>query len=77
MSDKVSIVKYTSSPDSLKKSIELCDGLKNLKPTDSVMIKPNLVAWDDQFPIAPFGVYTTTRLVEDLIICLKDAAKKY
>ncbi|WP_459923379.1 DUF362 domain-containing protein [Desulfatiferula olefinivorans] len=36
------------------------------------MIKPNLVAFDDQFPIAPFGVYTTTRLVEDLIVCLKD-----
>ena len=72
MSDKVSIVKYTSSPDSLKQSIELCDGFKNLSSSDHVMIKPNLVAWDNQFPIAPFGVYTTTRLVEDLIICLKD-----
>ncbi|MBC2714342.1 MAG: DUF362 domain-containing protein [Desulfobacteraceae bacterium] len=72
MSATVSIVKYASSPDSLKKSIELCDGFKNLTPSDRVMIKPNLVAWDDQFSIAPFGVYTTTRLVEDLIICLKD-----
>jgi uncharacterized protein (DUF362 family)/Ni,Fe-hydrogenase III small subunit len=56
----------------LKRSIELCDGFKNLCPSDRVIIKPNLVAWDDQFPIAPFGVYTTTRLVEDLIICLKN-----
>jgi len=72
MTETVSIVKYTSSPESLKKTIKLCDGFKNLKPTDSVIIKPNLVAWDDQFPIAPFGVYTTTRLVEDLIVCLKD-----
>lgn len=72
MPEKISIVKYTSSPESLKKSIELCDGFKNLNPTDRVMIKPNLVAWDDQFSIAPFGVYTTTRLVEDLIICLKE-----
>ena len=72
MAPKISLVKYTASPDSLKDSIALCDGFKDLKPTDSVLIKPNLVAWDDQFPIAPFGVYTTTRLVEDLIICLKD-----
>ncbi|MCD6584248.1 MAG: DUF362 domain-containing protein [Desulfobacteraceae bacterium] len=72
MTETVSIVKYTSSPESLKKSIELCDGFKSLRPSDHVMIKPNLVAWDDQFPITPFGVYTTTRLVEDLIICLKD-----
>jgi len=72
MFPKISLVKYTDSPNSLKDSIALCDGFKNLKPTDRVLIKPNLVAWDDQFPIAPFGVYTTTRLVEDLIICLKD-----
>ncbi|MDA3895367.1 MAG: DUF362 domain-containing protein [Desulfobacteraceae bacterium] len=72
MTETVSIVKYTSSPDSMKKTIELCDGFKNLNPSDHVMIKPNLVAWDDQFPIAFFGVYTTTRLVEDLIICLKN-----
>ena len=72
MSSTVSIQKYTSSPDSLKSAIDLANGFKNLKPSDRVVIKPNLVAWDDQFPIAPFGVFTTTRLVEDLIICLKD-----
>ncbi len=72
MTETVAIVKYTASPNSLKESIELSDGFKGLKPSDSIMIKPNLVAFDDQFPIAPFGVYTTTRLVEDLIICLKD-----
>lgn len=72
MSETASIVKYTSNLSSLKKSIELSDGFKNLKSSDRVTIKPNLVAWDDKFPIAPFGVYTTTRLVEDLIICLKD-----
>ena len=76
MPETVAIVKYTSRPESLKKSIELCDGFKSLTPSDRVMIKPNLLAWDDQFPITPFGVYTTTRLVEDLIICLKDSGCK-
>lgn len=72
MSSTVALSKYAPNSDSLKKTIDLCDGFAGLKSTDRVMIKPNLVAWDDQFPIAPFGVYTTTRLVEDLIICLKD-----
>lgn len=72
MSSNVSITKYTGSPDSLRKSIDLCAGLQNLKQSDQILIKPNLVVWEDIFPIAPFGVYTTTRLVEDLIICLKD-----
>ena len=72
MTALVSVTKYTESPASIKTAIEACNGFENLKATDRVLIKPNLVAWDDQFPIAPFGVFTTTRLMEDLIICLKD-----
>ncbi len=71
MKSVVSLIQYRRSPDSLKESITLCDGFAALKPNMRVLIKPNLVAWDDQFPMAPYGVYTTTRLVEDLIICLK------
>lgn len=72
MKPVVALKKYESSPESLQETIALCGGFEALKQTDRVLIKPNLVAWDDRFGIAPFGVYTTTRLVEDLIICLKD-----
>lgn len=72
MSSTVALGTYSPGADSLKKTIDLAGGFARLKPTDRVMIKPNLVAWDDQYPIAPFGVYTTTRLVEDLIVCLKE-----
>jgi uncharacterized protein (DUF362 family) len=72
MTPTVAIGKYKKDKDVLRKTIELCDGFKNVKSSDKVLIKPNLVAWDDQFPIAPFGVYTSTRLVEDLIVSLKD-----
>ena len=68
----VSLVKYSSSPDSLKNAIELCGGFSELKKDSKVLIKPNLVAWDSMFKIAPYGVFTTTRLVEDLIILLKE-----
>ena len=72
MEHLVSLVKYKGSPDSLREAIELCGGFEKLAKNAKVLIKPNLVTWDDQFKIAPFGVFTTTRLVEDLVILLKD-----
>ncbi len=68
----VSLTSYSESPGSLRKALDLCEGLNGLKTGHRVLIKPNLVAWDDTFPIAPYGVYTTTRLVEDLVIILKE-----
>ncbi len=72
MKPTVSLVSYSKSPESLKNAIDLCSGFSRLKASDKVMIKPNLVAWDDVFPFAPYGVYTTTRLIEDLVILLKE-----
>jgi uncharacterized protein (DUF362 family)/Ni,Fe-hydrogenase III small subunit len=72
MKPLVSLVQYAGSPDSLREAVELCCGLEKLERNARVLIKPNLVTWDDQFKIAPFGVFTTTRLVEDLVIMLKD-----
>ena len=72
MKPLVSLVQYTGSPDSLGEAIALCGGFEKLDSKARVLIKPNLVTWDDEFKIAPFGVFTTTRLVEDLVILLKD-----
>jgi uncharacterized protein (DUF362 family) len=73
MTASVSLFKYTTSPDSMRQAVTACRGLDRLNRSDRVLIKPNLVAWDDTYPMAPYGVYTTTRLVEDLIICLKES----
>jgi len=72
MLSRVSLTRYESDSQSLQQAVQSCDGFAGLKQTDHVLIKPNLVAWEKRYPIAPFGVYTTTRLVEDLIILLKD-----
>ena len=72
MKSVVSLVRYNKSPESLREAIELCNGFEGLDKKGRVLIKPNLVQWDNQFRIAPFGVFTTTRLVEDLIILLID-----
>ena len=72
----VSINKYESSPDSLAKAIEEAKGFEKLQTKHQVLIKPNLVGWDPVYPIAPYGVYTTSRLVEDMVTLLKDYGVK-
>ena len=68
----ISIIKYESSPNSLYTAIEGAKGFEKLKTSQRVLIKPNLVGWDPVYPIAPYGVYTTSRLVEDMVILLKE-----
>jgi uncharacterized protein (DUF362 family) len=72
----VSINSYESSPDSLAEAIAKAKGFEKLQTKHQVLIKPNLVGWDPVYPIAPFGVYTTSRLVEDMVILLKDYGVK-
>jgi len=66
------LVKYESSPESLRTALELSSGLDGVKGSDRVLIKPNLVALDDSFPMPRYGVLTTTRLVQDMVIVLKE-----
>ena len=68
----VAIKQYTGSPDSLKEAISLCYGLEGLKRDGHIFIKPNLVGWDRRYPMPLYGVFTTTRLVEDMVVILKE-----
>lgn len=68
----VSVVKYTDR-SSVRQAIELCGGLDALKPGDSVLLKPNLVVWDTVYPFAPYGVVTTTLVLEEVVRLLKEA----
>jgi uncharacterized protein (DUF362 family) len=68
----VSIKRYEKSPDSLRELVELCAGFESLKPGDRVLIKPNLVGLDDKYPMSLYGVFTTSRLVQDMVVLLKD-----
>jgi uncharacterized protein (DUF362 family) len=63
----VSLVKFDGSLDSLRKSIELCNGFKKLDSDYRILIKPNNCF---RHPITPpYGMVTTTRII-DLIIQL-------
>jgi uncharacterized protein (DUF362 family) len=68
----VAVVKYEKPAESLKTAIHLADGFAKLKKSDRVVIKPNALTWDNRHYIPPYGMYTTTRVVEDLVIALKD-----
>ena len=68
---KVSIVKYKRPYDSVSKAIALSGAMDKLKKGDRVFLKPNIVFWSRHVPMPPWGVISTTRVVEDVVRELK------
>ena len=68
----VAIVKYQNPLESVCLAIESSRGLDRLKPKDRVFIKPNIVFWSVHGPFPKWGVITTSRVVEDVVIHLKE-----
>lgn len=66
----VSLVRYKDA-SSVAEAIRLCQGFKNLKPSDRVLIKPNICTAGAGF-IPPFGTVVTTKVMEGLVRALKD-----
>jgi uncharacterized protein (DUF362 family) len=67
----ISLVGYENI-ESVKLAIEKCRGFDNLQISDKILIKPNLVAWDNLGPYPPWGVLTTSVVVEGICLALKD-----
>ena len=65
-----SIVKY-EDVDSVRKAVDLCEGFKRLKPTDRVLLKPNICTVGAGF-LPPFGTVTTTKVIEGALRALKE-----
>jgi len=65
------LVRHEPDSGSLKKALDLCEGLAGLKSSDSVLIKPNLVISGPPSQ-KPTGMVTSTTLMEELIRILKD-----
>jgi uncharacterized protein (DUF362 family) len=68
----VALVKWRSNQDDVAEVIELCNGFKALDSSMRVVIKPNLVSWADKYKFAPFGVLTTSVVIEGVVRILKD-----
>jgi uncharacterized protein (DUF362 family) len=68
----VATVRYEKPLQSLQKAIELCGGFSGLSAGDRVFIKPNLVIWLEGVHFPRYGVLTTARMIEDMVILLSE-----
>ena len=68
----VSIVRYEKPLESVRKAVDLSRGLENIPSKARVFIKPNIVFWSRTTPFPKWGVITTSRVVEDMVILLKE-----
>jgi uncharacterized protein (DUF362 family) len=69
---KVAVVKYEKPLESVRKAVDLCAGLDHMPAGARVFIKPNIVFWTRAVAFPKWGVITTSRVVEDIIILLKE-----
>lgn len=69
---KVAVVRYETPLESLKRAVDLCSGLDHLPAGAKVFIKPNIVYWTRRVTFPKWGVITTSRMVEDVVILLKE-----
>jgi uncharacterized protein (DUF362 family) len=68
----VAITKYKEGLESLKKAVVLVDGLQGFSGASKVVIKPNFMEWPEGTDFPKYGVMTTARLIEELVVLLKE-----
>jgi uncharacterized protein (DUF362 family) len=68
----VAIVGYEKPLESVRRAVDLCRGLDHLPARAKVFVKPNIVFWTRTTPFPKWGVVTTSRVVEDMVILLKE-----
>ena len=69
---KVAVVRYEKPFESVRKVVELSGGLDAMPSKARVFIKPNIVFWTRAVAFPKWGVITTSRVVEDIIILLRE-----
>jgi len=69
---KVAVVKYEKPVESVRKAVELSQGLDHLPSQARVFVKPNIAFWTRAVAFPKWGVVTTSRIVEDIIVLLKE-----
>lgn len=68
----VAIVRYEKPFESVRKAVELSRGLDHLPARARVFIKPNIVFWTRKVAFPKWGVITSSRVVEDMVVLLKE-----
>jgi uncharacterized protein (DUF362 family) len=68
----VSIERYERPFESVRKAVLNCGGLDRMPPGARVFIKPNIVFWTKACAFPKWGVITTSRVIEDVVLLLKE-----
>ncbi len=68
----VAIVRYERPLESVRKAVEMSKGFDHMTYHAKVFIKPNIVFWTKEVAFPKWGVITTSRVVEDMVVLLKD-----
>ena len=68
----VAIVRYEKPVESVRKAVDLCGGLDHMPAKAKVFIKPNIVFWTRKVAFPKWGVITTSRMIEDVVVLLKE-----
>lgn len=71
----VSILRYKRKNETIKKAVEKADAFAGLPANAHVVIKPNIVVWLDT-PYPKWGVVTTSAVMEETVILLKEYGVK-
>ncbi|MFX0082805.1 MAG: DUF362 domain-containing protein [Candidatus Hodarchaeota archaeon] len=69
---KVSIVKYEQPLESVRKLVELVNLFDEIPKDAKVFIKPNIVSWYRSTNFPKWGVITSSRIIEDVVVLLKE-----
>jgi uncharacterized protein (DUF362 family) len=68
----VAVVKYERPGESVRRAVDLSGGLDDLPSGSRVFVKPNIVFWTPLVHFPKWGVITTSRAIEDTVVCLKE-----
>jgi uncharacterized protein (DUF362 family) len=72
MMHDVAVVRYERPLESLRRAVELAGGMRGVSGSSRVAIKPNFCLWREGVDWPKYGVLTTARLVEDMVVLLKE-----
>jgi uncharacterized protein (DUF362 family) len=56
----------------VRRAVDLSGGLDHLPSKAKVFIKPNVVFWTRKVDFPKWGVITTSRVIEDMVVLLKE-----
>ena len=68
----VAVVRFDKPLESVRRAVELSRGLRHLLAQARVFIKPNIMFWTRAVTFPKWGVITTSRVLEDMVLLLKE-----